>query len=282
LRGKNYFYFKNYLLEKFLTRDNGCCKKDRTVKDDQRSCFFLIYGWGLVMAEKDPKSKVITYDDVMAAVESLKIEGRHPSLRAVRDFIGRGSISTIQPILKQIMDSFRSVSLEYEDKMRPIISKIADFTKTSVLEATNGLKNDILNIQKDLDDTSKELSICEATKLELEADNIKLMTEVTALNAKLGAMEKSWEETKKELIFARKENESIRQEQAKLKFREEDWFEAKAELIKFKEQAALELGEAKAKAAWLQGKLEAFEKGGKKERTKSEVPSKTASTKVNT
>jgi chromosome condensin MukBEF ATPase and DNA-binding subunit MukB len=234
------------------------------------------------LAEKDSKNKIITYDDVMAAVESLKIEGRHPSLRAVRDFIGRGSISTIQPILKQIMDSFRSVSLEYEDKMRPIISKIADFTKTSVLEATNGLKNDILNIQKDLDDTSKELSICEAAKSELEADNIKLMTEVTALNAKLGSMEKSWEETKKELILARKENESIRQEQAKLKFREEDWLEAKTELIKVKEQAALELGEAKAKAAWLQGKLEAFEKGGKKERTKSEVPSKTASTKVNT
>jgi chromosome segregation ATPase len=227
-----------------------------------------LLGWESTMTERETKPKVITYDDVKAVVEELTSEGRQPSLRTVKEHLGRGSLSTIQPILKQVMESFHSIPAEIEEKIRPILLAISDLNKSSVNEATIRLKSEISLLQKDLDELAKELSFCESSKAESESEVKKLSSENAALSVKLETVEKSLEETKKELSESRKEAEAARQEQVKLKFRHEDWLEAKAELA-----------EAKAKAAKLEGKLEAFENNSKKERQKAETTPKRTATK---
>ena len=191
------------------------------------------------------------------------MNGRQPTLRSVRDHIGRGSISTVQPILKQVMESFRSIPAETEEKMRPILSAIAEFNRNNVLEGTAGLKNEMLLLQKDLDETTKELWLCERQISELNNEVEMLKAERALTEARLKASDKSLEDCKMELAASRSECQAAHMELAKLKFREEDWIEAKAELARVKDLYTTELSEAKSRAAWYEGQAEVLIKTNK-------------------
>lgn len=215
------------------------------------------------MSDREPCARVISFDEVQEAVECLKMNGRQPTLRAVRDHIGRGSISTVQPILKQVMESFRSIPADTEEKMRPILSAIAEFNRNNVLEGTAGLKQEMLLLQRDLDDTAKELSLYERQISELKTESEMLRSELALTEARLKASDESLEDCKRELAASRTECQAAHMELAKLKFREEDWKEAKEELARVKDLYTTELSEAKSRAAWYEGQTEVLIKASK-------------------
>ena len=47
-----------------------------------------------------PKQALVTAEIVFSAADALVAEGKQPSQRSVREFIGGGSLSTIGPILR--------------------------------------------------------------------------------------------------------------------------------------------------------------------------------------
>jgi DNA repair exonuclease SbcCD ATPase subunit len=204
-----------------------------------------------------PENKTkITYEIVTSAVETLTKENRTPTLRAIREAIGYGSLSTIQPLLKEVLASIPSTPPETEEKLRPLLSVATEAIKLSVNRATETLKSENARLQKDLDDTTLELKTFEASREE-DLTTIKdLKKEIIQLQANLENYEKTLATSKEETTRAKQEADELRKELVKLQFRHEDWLEAKKEIIK----AKMEAKEAGEKAARLEGRLQELER----------------------
>jgi chromosome segregation ATPase len=176
-----------------------------------------------------------------------------------------------------VIESFKTVSPETEAKMRPLMSAAAELVRNSVFEATETLRQEVARLQSDQDELIHSLNGCENRIAEADSTIAALRNEITVLNAKQEATEKTLTESKMEVIAERKDKEEFRQKLEFLKFREQDWIESKAELAKIKEQMVLEVSEAKEKAAWYKGRLDELVKDPKKDDPQS-VPPTTSTT----
>jgi chromosome segregation ATPase len=197
-----------------------------------------------------PTPFVITLDMVAKTVEMLQSEGRPITNRAVRERIGKGSFTNIQPLLKQVLSKISTIhSSETEGRFRPIISAATEVTRSAVKEASESLIAETYRLQKDLEDATDELSEFEKNNAETEVETEFLKNEVTRLNSKLEIMDKIIDESRIETNEVRKDVENLRNELIKVKIREDDWREAKNE-------AAI----ARERAAHLEGRIEELNK----------------------
>lgn len=185
--------------------------------------------------------RVVTTEKVAAAREKLKAEGKRESIRMIREELGGGSLSTIQPILKRLRSETPEVPLDLQGEMKPLVAAGMDLVNGAVKAATAGMKalNEQLNM--DLDCFKEEVTLLEAAKAEaleklgkLREDNMQLSAANTQLKGFLADAQASLEQTKADLIRAN--------------IREEDLQAAKKEAI-----------EARNAAARLEGRLEEIE-----------------------
>jgi septal ring factor EnvC (AmiA/AmiB activator) len=131
-------------------------------------------------------SNVVQYESVNRAVEILQNSNRAVTARAVRELLGSGSFATILPLIRQVLSSKIVVPPETEERFRPVLSAIAEASRSAVLEASENLKADNTRLEKDLDDATNEISDLEAYKKEADDEINKLKTELTML---IGAKE---------------------------------------------------------------------------------------------
>lgn len=121
------------------------------------------------MADSESKGKggrraTITRGDVEAAVSDLLSEGKEPSERAVRRLLGRGSFTTIGPMLRKATTSAGAAEA---DGRAPVITELR--ARISELEAA----------------LASERSAREAAEADLEAERLAR----EAANKRIGALE---------------------------------------------------------------------------------------------
>jgi DNA repair ATPase RecN len=194
----------------------------------------------------------INYDSILNCVEKLRSEGRSVNIRSIRDELGaRGSFTTIQPILKQVLANTPLIPPETEDSLRPIVNSISNKIRETVLKATNELKKEKENIQKDLDEATTNLINFEKLKLDYETELTEMKNEITRRTVKLEAAESLIDNLGADIKEIRKESENQRIELANLKFHEESWKSHETELKSVKNELVV----VKEKAAYLEGRL---------------------------
>jgi chromosome segregation ATPase len=225
----------------------------------------------------DDKS-ISLYDEIRNAVlEFKKNHNTTPTLRAVASLVAR-STSTVQPYLKQIIHELGRIPPETEDELRPIMTSIVDFKQKAVAKAIEILQKDTERLQKDLDDTNYQLSLCENEKDNALKELASLESILNLKDSKLKDLENALADTKNELIVSRKQTEDVRLEMAKIKIREQDYIDAKAEIVEINEKYALSLSEITAKAAKFEGRLEEIDKINRQQATTIDAPAKNKKT----
>jgi hypothetical protein len=190
-----------------------------------------------------PKSSdLVTHQSVNSAINSLKEENRQVSIRAVREKLGGGSLSSIHAMLKKIRAEIPEVPIETEAKLRPLLTVGAELIKTTFEEVATTFRSELDQRTKDLDFFSNSLAISEAAKQETlatieqrDAFVAELSAGIKQLNERLEAATNSLEESNNRLI--------------RMKIREEDFLMAKKEAA-----------EACDRAARLEGRLEEIER----------------------
>jgi myosin heavy subunit len=187
------------------------------------------------------RSSNIAKSDVIAAVETLRGEGRAPTLRAVRETIGRGSLSTINPWLREILSGEQAAAPEADALMKPVLGVLADVTKKAVASATEQQSQEIDKLQKDLEYAADEIARVEAEKKVLEESVDALQEEAGRSRVALEGKDGSIAELKAELVGVREELRKAQADLARVTFREEDLKEAKSKADEaLKETARLE------------------------------------------
>lgn len=71
-----------------------------------------------------PKESLVTADAVFQAADHLQQQGRHPSLRAVREAIGGGSFGDIVPLLQIWRKQRAEISDETASPIRPLTPRL--------------------------------------------------------------------------------------------------------------------------------------------------------------
>jgi hypothetical protein len=185
---------------------------------------------------------IATKESIIEAIAKLKAEGLQVSIRAIKDKLGGGSLSTIHAKLKEVNADIPVISVDIEAKLRPFLLAGAELIQSTMREASTAYEASIDQCKLDIETLSEALSSTESEKdsalEELEAlkiANLELTTSLKLANELRETIETDYERTKAELIT--------------IKIREADYLAAK-------EEAA----EARNKAAKLEGRFEELER----------------------
>ncbi len=122
--------------------------------------------------------------EVLNAIEALVSSGHTPSLRAIRDHLGKGSFATIQPILKDWTDKQREIEMR-EQAPPEIIEHVSNNThviwkraqKIALAKYANAQRklNDAVNALKhENDQLRQKIFLLEDRNLQLAIENRKL------------------------------------------------------------------------------------------------------------
>jgi colicin import membrane protein len=104
----------------------------------------------------------ITYDDVAAATNEALAEGKYPSMREVRERLGKGSMNTIQKHLAQWRASTPPITVPLPELPAVLLRQIAQAIEQAVAEGR-------AECEKRLASSQDDLSVLSANGEELEA-----------------------------------------------------------------------------------------------------------------
>lgn len=199
----------------------------------------------------------ITYEQVAAVADMIIAEGGKPTLRAVRERLGRGSLGTVQKLLAQWQAS-HTRSAEVSMALPPAVQRsILDFMAQEVSAARSDLEQQLAEARQAAADLAAEnerqAAEIEGLEQALDAERqekSKVVGQVTQLQADLEA-------ARAELARERQAAEGLRVELAKAELRLESVPRLEAELERLREALEAERGarhQAEVDLARMEGK----------------------------
>lgn len=120
----------------------------------------------------------VTSESVAEAADSLLAEGKNPTMNAVREVLGGGSLSTISPLLREWRDQKgqqAAAVIELPDEIRTVIERACTslwdesnkIASRRVLAAEDRLKEFEINANREQKTLEAELALLEKTNAEL-------------------------------------------------------------------------------------------------------------------
>jgi predicted RNase H-like nuclease (RuvC/YqgF family) len=185
----------------------------------------------------------VTYESVKQAMEALRAEGLYPSLRAVRVKIGKGSLASIQPLHKKIMEELPYLPYNPKDNETwKLIIQAADKTFKDLVKSIIKNSNDIkLDLNQQIKSLNDELTLLNNDKKAYYNKILDLESTIKSLESKVSFYENH-------IKILQDENIELL-----LKIKEIENHESKLHAIN------LELQESREMTAKLKGKLELYE-----------------------
>lgn len=208
------------------------------------------------------RESTITFEQVAAAADSIKADGRKPTNRSVREVLGTGSMATILKFLQQWQGG------QVHTTESPVVlpaglqRALVDFIGQEVAGAKATLQADLVDAQQSNADLIAE-SERQASTIEIQAEALEtIQAEKAELVGRLSQVESDLTKSGDDVAGERHAAEHARTELAKAQLRleavpriEAEIEKIRAELLETRTQAA-ELHEAAAVAT---AKLEAAE-----------------------
>lgn len=164
----------------------------------------------------------ITEEQVQVAVETIRAEGRKPTLRAVRDRLGAGSMSTIAKLVQQIAAGQNSG--DRQPSIPPALQRaLLDFLAAEATAAREPLEMEIAEqrqavldlageverLAATIDSQALDMAALSAAKASAEGRADQLLSDLTDARAEAARERRAVEEIRTELAKAMLRLESL-------------------------------------------------------------------------
>lgn len=193
------------------------------------------------------RESTITFEQVAAAADSIKAEGRKPTSRAVREVLGVGSMATVLKFMQQWQGGQARQSQAIDDTIDPgIVRAISGQIAAKVQEATAEATARLADLQAETDLLIAE-NERQSTELEEAAQNSAMLTkQVSASTGRIQQLEAEVLKQTAELAQERAAAEAARVALAKAELRLESVPRIEAELVAVRAELATERNSATA------------------------------------
>jgi len=194
----------------------------------------------------------VTEDQILNECHQLEMQSQKVTGRAVREALGRGSLSTIGPVVRKYKTSKSRRSMVVDDIVDPEINQvISNHIATRITAATAEMTADLADLQSEYDDLRADHERkCE--KIEAaEANQASLQSEYAALTGCATQMENEINRLEKEVVEQRNQAEAARLEtvESRLKLEALPGYESEIENLRslldsVRDKAASDLAQA--------------------------------------
>ena len=184
---------------------------------------------GNVKPRKEPiimPTLEITKETVAEAVDNLRAAKKNPTVRAVRDELGGGSFTKIQPLLKVVLAENPEPQVVAPEHLKAFIKAAEEYTTPIDAETNAKIGERITRLQDDLDTSVRELKAAEARYVQIEREKNDLQEELNkslataeVLREQLKVSEKAKDEAKDEFLkvsFDKADYEALKERQKAL------------------------------------------------------------------
>lgn len=192
------------------------------------------------------RESTITQEQVNAAADTIRASGAKPTLRAVREHLGSGSMATVLKLLQvwqsgQIKPAAQDITLP-----AGIQRQLVDFVSQEVSSARAELESDLVSLQQSQADLIAE-NERQSRTIEIQAESVDSLTaEKAGLTGRLAQIESDLTRSVEEVAVERAAAERARTELAKAQLRLEAVPHIEAEIKRLRDELAIE---AKARTA---------------------------------
>jgi septal ring factor EnvC (AmiA/AmiB activator) len=149
--------------------------------------------------------KIADLEAVKGAINELRAESKPQTVRNIREKVGGGSFDTLRPLIKQALAEEIAVSVDDENRFKPIIEASASVLRAIVQERTAGYTETIGRLEADLDEASKTIAQQKNENTGLTEKIGNLEREINELKALVVTREKDTTEARERLRGAEKE-----------------------------------------------------------------------------
>lgn len=205
------------------------------------------------------REATITQEQVNAAADAIRAGGVKPTSRAIRDYLGTGSMATVLKLL-QVWQAGQVKSIAQDVTLPPALTRaLVDCIGLEVAQARAGLEADLATAQQAQTDLIAE-SERQAATIGAQTEALELAhAEKAELMGKLGQMEIDLATARDEAARERQAAEAARIELAKAKLQLDALPRIEAEVDRLREELDAERRartEAEQRAAVLASKVE--------------------------
>lgn len=178
----------------------------------------------------------VELDDVAAAMAALGAEGIRPTIRAIRDRLGRGSLGTIQRHLAAIQDREGAGTVSKVGIPESVATALAKWVAEEVSHETSALRADLESARETLHLLVAENEAVTAARddgLEREAD---FLSEVDAAKSQLEVAEQAYRDVRAELSAAAAVERSTSEKLVRAEVRLEQMKDMEVEASRLRDQ----------------------------------------------
>lgn len=143
-----------------------------------------------------PREASISYDQIAAVAAEMKVEGRKPTLRAVRDALGQGSMSTIQRHLQRWSESQPVTPAPMIELPSDLLAAFRRAMEQAVTQAQATLTAELAEartaleaITQEAERTTADLEAEQARAAELDATRVQLTTRMADAGERIAGLE---------------------------------------------------------------------------------------------
>ncbi|MDR2353414.1 MAG: hypothetical protein LBF22_09715 [Deltaproteobacteria bacterium] len=215
------------------------------------------------MFEKNNNSDDLSFEKVYNAVCHLSVNNQKITVRDVQAYLGVASTSTIHKHYNKVLKMRRTLPIDSQDKLAPVLSSLTEYARDCIYETTQMLEAERENYSINSDNLINDIS-------NLEKENLKLKTELGEMTSSNKNLIFKLDNTEKALLEARNDIDKYKHELSTIKIRQEDYEKVKLETEKLKEKHLSEIKEYVAKVARYEERLESMSQLTEQEKSKSE------------